>query len=745
VTLRGRLTGAFLAVVLGPVLVGAVFVGGTVAEVNRHRSVERLDLAASAVRTSIGALCRQLRSAAETAAVLVAAGEPAEAASRRVVDQGLASAVRFADPSGTTTFLTSGAPAGPWADCSGAAGATDGSASAGYRAIAARVDLRDAAGNGLGHVWAARTLDLVVLRRLADSAGASVTLLAGADVTNAPVAPVLTTETGEAAVGVAAAAARTGPGDVTRTRDGRYVRRESPAPDQPLPLALSIAAPRPGGLYAVLVALVAGAALLAVAVAWWLARSTTRPLAEVAAAVDRAAGGDLDARVPVHRWDEVGRLAAAFNRMAHETQRYVQALTASRDQLRGHLGVLGDTLSSTHDLGRILQVLLRTALNATGARAGLVLLVDPAEGVLVGQCGEGLAGRLPAGQDVTAIRVPIGDGLLGGVAASREARRGRVDRDGPVLSTAEPRCVTYVAVPFAAASRSALASGAGTPGDEVTGAAGTVDPLPPGAPPAFGVLALYDRLGDDEFDDADLDTLRTFAGQAAVAVDNVRMHEEAQRLSMTDPLTGLLNYRSLTESLRREVERASRFGHTLGVLALDLDRFKTVNDSYGHLAGDAVLAECARRIRGAVREVDLTFRRSGEEFVVLLPETDAAGAAVVAERLRRAVRSTPVLVTTGLRRPQAAVPADIPVSVTVSIGIAVYPDHGDTGPRVLAAADSALYAAKAAGRDGYRLVAVAEAPHPPPRAPAPEAGAPGTGGTGGVANRRQPPRQSRGG
>lgn len=744
-TLRGRLTGAFLAVVLGPVLIGAVFVGGTVAEVNRHRSVERLDLAASAVRTSIGALCRQLRSAAQTAAVLVAAGEPAEAASRRVVDQGLASAVRFADPSGTTTFLTSGAPAGPWADCSGAAGATDGSASAGYRAIAARVDLRDAAGNGLGHVWAARTLDLVVLRRLADSAGASVTLLAGADVTNAPVAPALTTETGDAAVGVAAAAARALPGDVTRTRDGRYVRRETPAPDQPLPFALSIPAPRPDGLYAVLVALVAGAALLAVAVAWWLARSTTRPLAELAAAVDRAAGGDLDARVPVHRWDEVGRLAAAFNRMTHETRRYVQALTASRDQLRGHLGVLGDTLSSTHDLGRILQVLLRTALNATGARAGLVLLVDPTDGVLVGQCGEGLAGRLPDGQDVTAIRVPVGDGLLGGVAASREARRGRVDRDGPVLSTAEPRCVTYMAVPFSAASRSALASGAGTPGDEVTGAAGTADPLPPGAPPALGVLALYDRLGDDEFDDADLTTLRTFAGQAAVAVDNVRMHEEAQRLSMTDPLTGLLNYRSLTESLRREVERANRFGHTLGVLALDLDRFKTVNDSYGHLAGDAVLAECARRIRGAVREVDLTFRRSGEEFVVLLPETDAAGAAVVAERLRRAVRSTPVLVPAGLRRSQAAVPADIPVSVTVSIGIAVYPDHGDTGPRVLAAADNALYAAKAAGRDAYRLVAVAEAAHPPAQAPAPDAGAPGAEGTGGVANRRQPPRQSRGG
>ncbi|MGK5734340.1 diguanylate cyclase, partial [Streptomyces sp. URMC 124] len=93
---------------------------------------------------------------------------------------------------------------------------------------------------------------------------------------------------------------------------------------------------------------------------------------------------------------------------------------------------------------------------------------------------------------------------------------------------------------------------------------------------------LYDRLGADEFDDDDLVTLRTFAGHAAVAVDNVRVHEEAQRLSLTDPLTGLWNYRYLRESIRREVERASRFGRMLSVLALDLDRFKDVNDTHGH-------------------------------------------------------------------------------------------------------------------------------------------------------------------
>ncbi len=208
-------------------------------------------------------------------------------------------------------------------------------------------------------------------------------------------------------------------------------------------------------------------------------------------------------------------------------------------------------------------------------------------------------------------------------------RRGRVDRDGPTLSPFEPPCRTYVAVPFNVAGP--VAEPALVPGVQ-----------PPEPPTASGVLALYDRLGSDEFDDADLITLRTFAGQAAVAVDNVRVHQEAQRLSLTDPLTGLWNYRYLRESIRREVERASRFGRMLAVLALDLDRFKEVNDTYGHTAGDAVLVEFARRISGVVREVDLAFRQGGEEFVVLLPETDADGAAIVARRIGAAVRDDTV-------------------------------------------------------------------------------------------------------
>ncbi|MEU7750964.1 diguanylate cyclase [Micromonospora sp. NPDC049171] len=670
-TLRGRLTAAFLVVVLGPVLLGALFVASTVTAVDRSRSTERLAVAASTVRTSVDALCQQLRAAADVVALTT---DPAVAAAQ-LVGRGLVTAVLITDVAGQVSYVSPGAPSTPWRDCSGPT--TD--ATSPVRALAAHVDLRDRAGALLGTVTAAQLVDPAFVARLAAVTGVAVTLLdsgaSAARVTH-------TTESREVRDAVLAAASTADGERVTETSQGRYVRRIGPSDAQPLPLVVSVPSERPPGLYVTLIGVVVVAALLAVLTAWRLARVTTRPLMELAGAVDRVAHGDLTARVPVRSRDELGRLAAAFNRMTRETGSYVAALTSNRDQLRGHLAVLGDTLASTHDLQRILRVILRSAIGATGARAGAVLLVETG-GVLVAQCTEGLEGRWPEvdADGSPTLRVPVGVGVVGAVAATGEPQRGRAEpTDAPSV---EPRCRTYVAVPFAAPGAVAAALG-GCAADET------------GVAAALGVLALYDRLGADEFDDDDLVTLRTFAGHAAVAVDNVRVHEEAQRLSLTDPLTGLWNYRYLRESIRREVERASRFGRMLSVLALDLDRFKDVNDTYGHAAGDTVLAEFARRVRGEIREVDLAFRQGGEEFVLLLPETDARGAAIVAERLGAAIRETPIAVEAYAG----------PVLVTVSVGIAVYPDNGSTGREVLEAADDALYAAKAAGRDTYRVAEV---------------------------------------
>ncbi|RFS45771.1 diguanylate cyclase [Micromonospora craniellae] len=671
----------------GPVLLGAVFVASTVAAMDRSRATERLAVAATAVRTSIDALCQQLRAAAD--AVALTTDRPGAAS--QVVNRGLASAVLVTDVTGRVSFATPEAPPAPWRDCAPPVPPTVGvgaaSAAGPVGALAVRVELRDAAGAALGTVSAAQPVDPRFVARLAAVTGVAVTLLDGGA---APPQVAHSTESANGRAEVIAAAASLRGERVTGTPDGRYLRRAGPSLGQPLPLVLSVPSDQPPGLHAVLVGVVLLAALVGVAAAWRLARVTTRPLVELAGAVDRVAAGDLTARVPVRSDDEVGRLAAAFNRMAQETGGYLTALASSRDQLRGHLAVLGDTLASTHDLQRILRVILRSALAATGARAGAVLLTEPG-GVLVAQCSEGIDGHWP-GTGST----PVGSGLLGEVAATGRPCRGRMETAD---ACGEPPCRTYVAVPFTAPEATVRAE-TGPAGD--TAPAGTRSGTATSAETVLGVLALYDRPGGAEFDDDDLATLRTFAGHAAVAVENVRVHEEAQRLSLTDPLTGLWNYRYLRESVRREVERASRFGRTVSVLVLDLDRFKLINDTYGHPAGDTVLAEFARRVRGEIREVDLAFRQGGEEFVVLLPETDARGATIVAERLGAAIRDSPVGVAGHAGKVDT-------VPMTVSIGIAVFPDHADTGPQVLQAADEALYAAKTGGRDTWRLAAAREA------------------------------------
>ena len=214
--------------------------------------------------------------------------------------------------------------------------------------------------------------------------------------------------------------------------------------------------------------------------------------------------------------------------------------------------------------------------------------------------------------------------------------------------------------------------------------------------PLRRLLATIDQVTAGDLTARSLVTGRDEVGRLGGRLDQmITAMQETQRLSVTDSLTGLGNMRHLTEQLRLEIERANRFGRALGVLALDLDHFKNVNDQYGHRAGDAVLIEMAGRLRRAVREVDLSFRRGGEEFVILLPETDIPGSLTAARRIGEAIR--------GATFPVAGPTGSGEVTVTVSIGVAVFPRHARTGVEVLDAADQALYAAKDAGRDTFVL------------------------------------------
>ncbi|MGE5589886.1 MAG: GGDEF domain-containing protein [Bacillota bacterium] len=165
---------------------------------------------------------------------------------------------------------------------------------------------------------------------------------------------------------------------------------------------------------------------------------------------------------------------------------------------------------------------------------------------------------------------------------------------------------------------------------------------------------------------------------------------EKGRQAVTDGLTGLFNHTHLQERLEEELRRAERYDHHVSLVMLDIDQFKAYNDSFGHLQGNGVLKQVADTLRGAVRASDLVARYGGDEFAVILPETDTEEALAMAERIRERVDSLGIEVTPGDRIP-------------VSLGVATFPQHGRTRTELVERADQALYRVKRQGRN--RVVA----------------------------------------
>lgn len=183
--------------------------------------------------------------------------------------------------------------------------------------------------------------------------------------------------------------------------------------------------------------------------------------------------------------------------------------------------------------------------------------------------------------------------------------------------------------------------------------------------------------------------LTSVANELLVALENSQLYKLTKRLSITDELTGLYNYRFMQERVQDEIERARRFGRSLSLLMIDVDNFKIFNDTYGHIAGDRALAQLATAFRGELRDIDVLCRYGGEEFTIILPETDADGAFVAADKVREAVAAH--------RFPDADGNAN--VRMTVSIGLATFPAHADDREELLRQADNALYRAKRSGRN----------------------------------------------
>ncbi len=436
-----------------------------------------------------------------------------------------------------------------------------------------------------------------------------------------------------------------------QTSFGPYLVAVQPPSKSGQPCAFAAATARSGlaNVQNGLLLLVLVAVLLGIGLVVWLARTITGPVLALTDAAERVAGGDLAIRLPVVGRDELGRLSGSFNRMTAELESQLGALARSRDLLRENVHRLGDALQRTHDLDGLLTTVLAAAADATQATRATAWLVE----------GGSVVARVPYPMTKTrgsVPRLPIGTALAGAVAGDGTARRTGIGHQDESTSL---------------------------------GGAAMAAPLKRGTS-TVGVLLVERDPSAPEFTDEDEETLVSLAGPAGIAVDNVLLHREAQRLSVTDPLTGAGNLRHMTTTLAREVERATRFERPLALLLLDLDHFKRVNDTFGHTVGDAVLRELARRLQECVREVDTVARYGGEEFVIICPETDAEGAGRLADRVCETVRDDNFLVGEDV------------VPVTVSVGVASLPQNGIASGDLVRSADEALYAAKHAGRDRWR-------------------------------------------
>jgi diguanylate cyclase (GGDEF)-like protein len=272
--------------------------------------------------------------------------------------------------------------------------------------------------------------------------------------------------------------------------------------------------------------------------------------------------------------------------------------------------------------------------------------------------------------------------------AERERVNAAVERVGETLAATHEadqllRVVVDVMVEAAGATSAVLVTESGTIAE---GEAGADDervevPLAAGRT-RLGTLVLTAPA----FDEEERWALSSLAAQAAVALENARLHELVERQARVDDLTGLANRRRCEEALAEELARARRFGTPFALVLGDVDDFKTINDRHGHAVGDAVLREVAEVMRATLRDVDLAARWGGEEFVVLLPGTDAEAAAEVAERLRSA------LAAQLLGAPDGAFRA------TASFGVAVYPT-AQNAQELFETADRSLYRAKTSGKN----------------------------------------------
>ncbi|MBU1627993.1 sensor domain-containing diguanylate cyclase, partial [bacterium] len=199
----------------------------------------------------------------------------------------------------------------------------------------------------------------------------------------------------------------------------------------------------------------------------------------------------------------------------------------------------------------------------------------------------------------------------------------------------------------------------------------------------LGVLQLVNKRNQELFTSKDLSIISSLADYASISLKNAQIHQQTQELTITDDHSRLYNFRFLDTTLEKFIDHARRYQRNLSLIFMDLDNLKFVNDNHGHLMGSKLLSQIADLILPIIRSADLAVRYGGDEFVIMLPETDTDGALNLAERLRKKLEENFFLKDEKLN-----------IRVTGSFGVATYPSHAHNKEKLLKAADEAMYEAK---------------------------------------------------
>jgi diguanylate cyclase (GGDEF)-like protein len=387
----------------------------------------------------------------------------------------------------------------------------------------------------------------------------------------------------------------------------------------------------------IVAAVLVGFLLLACLFAVVVSRALQGQIERFLEAARRLGGGDFSTAVPTEGRDEFAALGDEFNKMSRQLETRLEELRQERARLQESVRRIGETFASNLDREGLLEIVVDTALDALAADCGRASV-------------RGRDGRLQQ-------RVARGD-LAALSGAVQDAESAALQSHQEEQTTVEG--TSALAVPLVEAE----------------------------SPETVIGLVTVARAGRP-FSDAERNLFGYLAGQASVSLENVNLHEVVVRQAVTDELTGLFNHRRFQEVVATEVGRSKRFDQGLGMLMLDLDDFKEINDTYGHQQGDIVLRAVARVLEDTSREIDEPARYGGEELAVALPQTDLDGAYNLAERVREGIEALeiPRLDGRGV------------LKVTASLGVSALPDCASSGPELIAAADAALYEAKHAGKN----------------------------------------------